>query len=145
MNKYKSPSLTVDGILEVDGKILLVKRKNPPFKDFWAFPGGFVNYGERTEEAVVREVFEETGIKTRVKDLLGVYSDPDRDPRGHTVSVVYVLEYVGGSPKGSDDAKEARFFSIDEVKGMDLAFDHRTIFRDYLRFREKGDKGGKVL
>ena len=137
MNKYKSPSLTVDGILEIDGKILLVKRKNPPFKDFWAFPGGFVKYGERTEEAVVREVFEETGIKTRVKDLLGVYSDPERDPRGHTVSIVYVLEYIEGSPKGADDAKEARFFPIEEVKRMNLAFDHGTIFRDYLKFREK--------
>jgi len=137
MDRYRSPSLAVDGILEVDGKILLVKRKNPPFKDFWAFPGGFVKYGERTEEAVVREVFEESGIKTKVKDLLGVYSDPNRDPRGHTVSVVYVLEYVEGSPKGSDDAKEARFFTIDEVKNMDLAFDHKTIFKDYLKFREK--------
>jgi len=145
MNIYKSPSLTVDGILEVGGKILLVKRKNPPFKDFWAFPGGFVNYGERTEEAVVREVFEESGIKTKVKDLLGVYSDPNRDPRGHTVSVVYVLEYIGGSPKGLDDAKEAKFFNIDEIEDMDLAFDHKTIFRDYLKFRDKRWQYGKVL
>ncbi|WP_131007371.1 NUDIX domain-containing protein [Methanofervidicoccus abyssi] len=145
MKRYKSPSLTVDGILEVGGKILLVKRKNPPFKDFWAFPGGFVNYGERTEEAVVREVFEESGIKTKVKDLLGVYSDPNRDPRGHTVSVVYVLEYIGGSPKGLDDAKEAKFFNIDEIEDMDLAFDHKTIFRDYLKFRDKRWQYGKVL
>jgi len=137
MDRGRSPYLTVDGILELDGKVLLVKRKYPPFKDLWAFPGGFVNYGERTEEAVVREVFEETGIRTRVKYLLGVYSDPGRDPRGHTVSVVYVLEYLGGSPKGSDDAKEARFFTIDEVEEMDLAFDHKAIFRDYLRFRRR--------
>ena len=90
--KYKSPKLTVDGILLKKGEILLIKRKNPPFKNSWALPGGFVEYGEKTEDAVLREFFEETGLKTTIKKLIGVYSDPDRDPRGHTVSIIYLIE-----------------------------------------------------
>ena len=132
MSKYKSPSLTVDGIVQIDDKIVLIKRKNPPFKDFWAFPGGFVEYGETTENAVLREIHEETNLKTKIKHLLGVYSDPNRDPRGHTVSVVYILEPIGGALKGSDDAKDAKLFKIEEVKNLDLAFDHEKIFDDYL-------------
>jgi len=131
--KYKSPALAVDGIVNIDNRILLIKRKNPPYKDFWAFPGGFVDYGESTEDAVIREVFEETGLKTKVECLLGVYSNPNRDPRGHVVSIVYILKYIEGSPKGSDDAKEAKFFSIEDIENMNLAFDHKFIFKDYLK------------
>jgi 8-oxo-dGTP diphosphatase len=137
MKEYKSPSLTVDGIIQIDDKILLIKRKNPPFKDSWAFPGGFVEYGETTENAVMREIYEETNLKTKIKHLLGVYSDPNRDPRGHTVSVVYILEHIEGTPKGSDDAKEAKLFKIEEVKDLDLAFDHKKIFNDYLKYLKK--------
>ncbi|WP_421077675.1 NUDIX hydrolase [Methanothermococcus sp. Ax23] len=137
MKEYKSPSLTVDGIIQIDDKILLIKRKNPPFKDSWAFPGGFVEYGETTENAVMREIYEETNLKTKIKHLLGVYSDPNRDPRGHTVSVVYILEHIEGAPKGSDDAKEAKLFKIEEVKDLDLAFDHKKIFNDYLKYLKK--------
>ena len=129
---YNSPSLTVDGIVEIDGKIVLIKRKNEPYKDFWAFPGGFVDYGESTECAVLRELLEETNLKTKIKGLLGVYSHPDRDPRGHTVSVVYVLEYIDGLLKSGDDAKDAELFKIDDIKKLNLAFDHKKIFDDYL-------------
>lgn len=135
--KYKSPSLTVDGIIQIDDRIALIKRKNPPYKECWAFPGGFVEYGETTENAVLREIYEETNLRTKIKHLLGVYSDPDRDPRGHTVSVVYVLEPIGGTLKGSDDAKEAKLFNIEEVKNLDLAFDHKKIFYDYLNYLKK--------
>ena len=137
MSKYKSPSLTVDGIVQIDDKIVLIKRKNPPFKDFWAFPGGFVEYGETTENAVLREIYEETNLKTKIKHLLGVYSDPNRDPRGHTVSVVYILEPVEGTLKGSDDAKDAKLFKIEDVKNLDLAFDHKKIFDDYIGYLVK--------
>ncbi|MBW9221973.1 NUDIX hydrolase [Methanothermococcus sp. SCGC AD-155-C09] len=133
--KYKSPALAVDGIVNIDNRLLLIKRKNPPFKDFWAFPGGFVDYGESTEDAIIREVFEESGLKTEIESLLGVYSNPNRDPRGHVVSIVYILKYIEGSPKGSDDAKEAKFFSIGDIKNMNLAFDHKSIFKDYLKFK----------
>jgi len=129
--KYKSPRLTVDGVVLNEKKILLVKRKNEPYKDKWALPGGFVEYGEKVEEAVVREVFEETGLETKIIDLIGIYSDPNRDPRGHIVSVVYLLKMNKGVIKGGDDATEAKFFNIDKLP--DLSFDHNIIIRDILR------------
>ena len=126
--RYKSPKLTVDGIILNDKKIVLIKRKNPPFKGKWSLPGGFVEYGEKTEDAVVREVFEETGLKTKIKDLVGVYSDPGRDPRGHTVSVVYLLEMQGGGLKSGDDASDVMFFDLRHLP--ELSFDHEHIIKD---------------
>jgi 8-oxo-dGTP diphosphatase len=128
--KFKSPNLTVDGIIFRDNTILLIKRKHEPFKGKWALPGGFVEYGETTEKAVIREIFEETGMETKVKSLLGVYSDPNRDPRGHTVSVVYLLDELGGKLKGGDDASEAKFFQENQLP--ELSFDHEKIIKDYL-------------
>ena len=96
---YQKPSLTVDGIILKDEKILLIKRKNDPFKDMWALPGGFVEYNEKCEDAVVREVSEETGLKTNIKKIFGVYSDPSRDPRGHTISIIYILDIIDGDLK----------------------------------------------
>jgi 8-oxo-dGTP diphosphatase len=125
---YKSPKLTVDGLLLKDKKILLIKRKTHPFKGKWALPGGFVEYGEKTEDAVIREVFEETGLKTKIKHLIGVYSDPDRDPRGHTVSVVYLLNICGGKLKSDDDASDAKFFDLNRLPK--LSFDHNNIIKD---------------
>ncbi|MFU8653462.1 NUDIX domain-containing protein [Methanotorris formicicus] len=130
-NLYPSPSLTVDGIIEINNKILLIKRKKHPFKDFWALPGGFVECGETVEEAVIREVEEETGLKTKVKKLLGVYSNPNRDPRGHTISVVFVLDVVGGEILAGDDAKDAGLFDLNNLPK--LAFDHENIIKDYLK------------
>jgi len=111
-------------------EILLIRRKNPPFEGMYALPGGFVDYGERMEEAVVRELEEETGLRTRVTGLVGVYSDPDRDPRGHTVSPAYLLETVGGELRAGDDAAEAVFFPADDLP--ELAFDHSLIVKDAL-------------
>ena len=127
---YKKPSLTVDGIIKKEGKILLIERKNPPFKGMYAIPGGFVEYGETVENAVIREIEEETGLKTEIKRLVGVYSDPDRDPRGHTVSSVYHLNPFGGKLKEGSDAVDARYFKIDNLP--DLAFDHDKIIKDFL-------------
>jgi len=129
--RYKNPKLTVDGIVERDERVLLVKRRKEPFKNMWALPGGFVNYGEKVEDAVIREVKEETGLDTRVERLFGVYSDPDRDPRGHTVSIVFVLQIVGGELRGGDDACDAKFFPLDDLP--DLAFDHSRILSDFRR------------
>ena len=128
--KFKSPNLTVDGIIFRENTILLIKRKHEPFEGKWALPGGFVEYGETTEKAVIREILEETGLETKVKKLLGVYSDPNRDPRGHTVSVVYILEVLDGKLKGGDDASEAKFFQENQLP--ELSFDHEKIIRDYL-------------
>ncbi len=126
---YRKPSLTVDGILVMDEKVLLVKRGREPFKGMYALPGGFVDYGEKTEDAIVREMKEETGLEVEVEGLLGVYSDPHRDPRGHTVSVVYVLRLKGGKLSAGDDASEAAFFPLDSLP--QLAFDHEKILRDF--------------
>ncbi|MFW6141543.1 MAG: NUDIX domain-containing protein [Candidatus Saliniplasma sp.] len=127
---YQNPSLTVDGIIESEGELLLIKRGNPPFKGKYAFPGGFVEYNETVENAVVREIKEETGLKTEIKQLVGVYSDPNRDPRGHTVSVVFSLRVIGGSLSSGSDAQSADYFSKDEIPR--LAFDHDKIIKDYL-------------
>ena len=128
---YKKPSITTDGVVIKNRNILLVKRKNPPFKDLWALPGGFVEYKETTENAVMREVFEETGLKTKINKLVGVYSDPNRDPRGHTITIVYMLEIIGGEMDANDDASEVKYFNLKYLP--DLAFDHKEIIEKVTR------------
>ncbi len=125
---YKSPKLTVDGVIIKQDKVLLIKRKKDPFKGMWALPGGFVEYNETTTDAVIREIKEETGLQTQIRTLLGVYSDPKRDPRGHTVSVVYLLEKVGGEMQAADDAEQTSYFSFQKLPP--LAFDHEKIISD---------------
>ena len=122
------PKITVDGIIRQDSKILLICRKNEPFKGEWALPGGFVEYGETTEDAVIREIQEETGFITKITDLVGVYSNPARDPRGHTISIVYSLDIIKGNKKAGSDADKASFFSILDLPF--LAFDHEQIIKD---------------
>lgn len=131
---HKKPSLTTDGVLVVSNNILLVKRKNDPFKGRYALPGGFVEYGETVEDCVVREVREETGLKVKVNSLLGVYSSPDRDPRGHTVSTVFVLTQIGGALKDSDET-HAEWVTMANMPP--LAFDHDSIVADFLRRSKK--------
>lgn len=125
----KSTKLAADAIILIKGRIVLVKRAYPPFKGRFALPGGFVEHGERTEEAAVREAFEETGLRTRVKRLVGVYSAPGRDPRGHVVSSVYELKVTGGRLRTSDESKEVRTFPLKRTPR--LAFDHSRIVKDY--------------
>ncbi len=126
-----SPRLTTDGAIIKNGKILLVKRKNEPFKGKWALPGGFVEYGEKVEDAVIREVKEETGLVTKIKEFVGIYSDPNRDPRGHTVTIVFLLEIIDGKPNAADDADEVKFFNLNKLP--DLSFDHDIIIEDVVR------------
>lgn len=133
--KYKIPSLTVDGIIIKEGKILLVKRGHAPYEGMWATPGGFVEYGETTEHAVVREVKEETGLETTLEVLVGVYSDPKRDPRKHVISIAYLLKDPIGEPKGGDDAKEAKWWDLDALPP--LAFDHDRIISDAIKIYYK--------
>lgn len=128
---YKNPSVTTDGILIKNQQILLIQRKNPPFKGKWALPGGFVEYGEKTEDTVIREVFEETGLKTKINQLAGVYSDPDRDPRGHTITIVYTLDVLGGELAAGDDASYVKFFNVKDLP--DLSFDHKKIINEVLQ------------
>ncbi len=117
--------------------IVLIKRKNLPFKGCYALPGGFVEVGETTEEAVCRESMEETGLKIKVLDLIGVYSDPARDPRGHVVSVSYLAKGYGNPNYGSD-AQSVKIFALDELP--QLAFDHLTIIRDALKMKARYDE-----
>ncbi len=123
------PWVTADGLVLVDGKLVLVVRRNPPFQGMFALPGGFVELGETTEQAVVREVREETGLETRVVRLVGVYSDPARDPRGHTVAVAYALERTGGALRAGDDARDIALVDADHLPLM--AFDHARMVADW--------------
>ena len=132
----KLPRLTVDAFVKDGrGRLLLVRRGRPPFRGMWALPGGFCEWKETTEECCARETLEETGITVAVGKLLGVYSDPNRDPRGHTVTVLYAARPIRGEAKGSDDAAEARWFTRKEIRGLDFAFDHGEIIRGLLARR----------
>ncbi|MBI4687826.1 MAG: NUDIX hydrolase [Nitrospirae bacterium] len=127
----RNPFLTVDAIIEVQGGIVLIKRKNHP--PGWAIPGGFVDYGETLEEAVIREAKEETGLDIELIRQFHTYSDPIRDPRHHTVSTIFIAK-ADGSPKAGDDAKEAMIFTK-EALPEEIAFDHRKILEDYFSGR----------
>jgi 8-oxo-dGTP diphosphatase len=117
-------------ILCEDDSIVLIKRKYDPYKGSWALPGGFVEWGETVESAVVREVKEETGLEVDITELVGVYSDPERDPRGHTVTVCYLMRKIGGNLKADTDASIAQHFKKDEILKLKLAFDHDVILKD---------------
>jgi 8-oxo-dGTP diphosphatase len=133
------PALAVDGVIFTkDDKIVLIRRKNPPFKGQLALPGGFIEYKETTELAVVREVEEELGIKAEIKQLIGVYSEPNRDPRHHTISVVYELQPLSYEFKAGDDAASFELVDITDKKIIKtMAFDHGDIVLDIIRERIK--------
>jgi len=134
IKSFKHPLLTVDAVITTfDGRIVFIRRKNPPYKGSWAFPGGFVEYGETVEEAVIREVREETGIIIKIHELLGVYSDPARDPRGHMITVCFLANKTGGELKADTDAAEVSCFAANEALSMNLAFDHHKILKDALK------------
>ena len=132
----KTPYLTTDGIVEIYNSseellgIVSIKRKYPPLG--LALPGGFVEIGEKVEDACVREMKEEISLDVEIQALLGVYSDPKRDERFHTVSVVYLCKAYD-MPKGADDAKEAMVVKLEDLKTQRLAFDHKKIIEDYLK------------
>ncbi len=126
--------LTVDIVILYNGGVVLIKRKHEPFKDHYALPGGFVEYGERVEDAAIREAKEETGLDVKLLRLVGVYSDPNRDPRGHTVTTAF-LALGTGELKAGDDAKEVHVVPVEEALKLPLAFDHERILRDALELR----------
>jgi len=127
MSSFNLPKVAVDGIILYNKNIVLIQRKNPPFKGRYALPGGFVEYGETTESALKREVKEETGLNAEIIGLVGVYSDPNRDPRGHVISICY-LALGDGDFKADTDAESVSLFSIDNIP--ELAFDHNQMIND---------------
>ncbi len=131
---YRNPVPTVDIIIELPKGIVLIERKNPP--PGWALPGGFVDYGESLEEAAVREAREETGLEVHLVRQFHTYSAPDRDPRQHTISTVFVAT-ASGTPVGGDDARQAAVFTRETLPP--LAFDHARILADY--FHSKNSLG----
>ena len=138
MAKPITPLISVDIIIELKDQpgrpIVLIERKYTPFG--WALPGGFVDVGERIEQAAIREALEETSLHVHLLALLGVYSDPQRDPRGHTISPVFIAE-ASGQPQAADDAKNILVQPFNQVND-DLVFDHALILADYRQFRING-------
>jgi 8-oxo-dGTP diphosphatase len=133
---FRNPFPTVDIIIEIDGGIVLIERKNPP--PGWAIPGGFVDYGESVECAAVREAKEETCLGVKLTEQFYTYSDPKRDPRHHTLAVVFIAT-AHGTPRGADDARVAKIFFEDSLPAP-IAFDHPDILRDYFRYKKTGQR-----
>ena len=128
---YRNPLVTVDIIIEIKDSIVLIKRKNPPRR--WALPGGFVDYGESLEESAIREALEETGLEVVLEEQFFTYSNPDRDPRHHSITTVFIAT-ASGIPKAADDAIQADIFTMDNLPQL-MAFDHASILKDYFQYK----------
>ena len=139
--KKRFPRVTIDAIIMENQKLLLIQRGKPPFVDSWALPGGHIDLGELVEDAVIREIKEETNLNIKIEKLFNVYSRPNRDPRGHYITIVYVCSMKDKDQQvlGGDDAKKAKFFDLQEISKLNLAFDHNKIIEDFLNL-----KSGKI-
>lgn len=131
--KYKQPIVTVDVIIAIAGKVILIKRKNPPYG--WALPGGFVEYGESLEDSAVRETKEETSLNVKLVRQFHTYSDPKRDPRHHSITTVFIAKPLDGieNMKAEDDAADIGLFKMKNLQ-LPMAFDHGKIINDYLKY-----------
>ena len=127
------PFVTVDAIIEINDGIVLIQRSNPPFG--WALPGGFVDYGESLEEAVIREAKEETGLDLENLRQFHTYSAPNRDPRFHTIGTVFIAK-AKGTPRAGDDAASIKVVKLSQLQDLDLAFDHKKIIQDYIKYKQ---------
>ena len=140
--QHKNPTPTVDTIIQNDSKILLVKRKKDPFKQKMVLPGGFINEGERVEDAAIREVKEETSLDIEIDNILGVYSDPSRDPRGHVMSTVFIGKISDKSDKiapiAGDDAASIKWVDLASIEEESFGFDHKKILKDYKEWKRSG-------
>ena len=136
--KYKDPIPTVDLIVRKGNHILLEIRGHEPFAGVHAFPGGHMDYGETVEQTALRELKEETSIEAKIVGILGVYSDPNRDPRGQRVTTVFIADWLNGNPVGADDAESAEWVNEAELRNpsLRLAFDQSLMLRDYFEWRK---------
>lgn len=123
----ETPKLMVDVVIPSEEGVVLIRRGSEPFEGQWALPGGFVEIGETVEQAAVREAAEETGLAVEIAGLVGVYSDPERDPRGHNISVAFLVRVLSGQMQASSDASEV---AVLDPETIELAFDHRKIIAD---------------
>jgi len=133
----KSPILVIDLIIEKDDKIVLIKRRNEPYKGKLALPGGKVEVGERVEETTIREAKEETSLDVELTDIMGVYSDKNRDPRWPSASIVFIAKPIRGELKCGSDAEGVFWFNPDEIDLNEVAFDHKKIISDYLKWKKR--------
>jgi 8-oxo-dGTP diphosphatase len=133
-DKSRNPVPTIDIILSENSnsnKVLIIKREKDPFKDYFSLPGGFVNEGEKVEDAVRREAEEELLVKVEPIDILGVYSDPNRDPIGHIMSITFIAKITSGELKAGDGVAELRWIEINNLTNIKFGFDHSKILDDY--------------
>jgi 8-oxo-dGTP diphosphatase len=140
--RHRNPIPTVDVIVEQNSRILMIRRKNDPYKGCLALPGGFVDEGERIEDAARREANEETSLNIHLVDILGVYSDPKRDPRGHLISTAFVgivpTDNLYVEASAQDDASEVEWIKLEAIDKSNIAFDHKKILFDYKVWKETG-------
>ncbi len=131
MPKPVTPLVAVDAVILLNKKqdLVLIRRKNPPFQGELALPGGFVDVGESVEQACIREAKEETNINVKIVKLIGVFSEPNRDPRGHNISIAFLCEPLTETekPKALDDAASLEIISLTKFSPLKLAFDHKDI------------------
>jgi len=130
MPKPITPLVAVDAVVKYsENSIVLIRRKNPPFRGEFALPGGFVDIGETVEEACIRETYEETNIRVTIKKLIGVFSAPNRDPRGHNISIAFLCKPLTDSekPMAKDDAQALEIVKFKDISSLKLAFDHKDI------------------
>jgi 8-oxo-dGTP diphosphatase len=137
-NLWRKPWITTDGVVLIDGRLVLIRRGREPFKGMYALPGGIVDYGESLEDCIIREMREETGLDVEIVGIGGVYSKPDRDPRGHFITVSFNLRCIGGTLRGGDDAADASLFDLNALPT--LAADHAQIVADALKARDIGKR-----
>ena len=136
MVKYKNPKPMVDVIIQKGNCIVLIERGKEPYRKKLAIPGGYVEYRETVENAAKREAKEETSLDIKLKSILGVYSDPKRDPRGHAISTVFIAEPLSDSLVAKSDAAKTYWVQIDEIELNNLAFDHARIILDYIKWKK---------
>ena len=139
MDKPRNPIPTIDIILVENSNsnnILVIKRNKDPFKDYFSLPGGFVNEGEKVEDAVRREAEEELLVEVEPIDILGVYSDPHRDPRGHIMSITFIVKIITGELKAGDGVAELKWIGINNLGNIKIGFDHLKILSDYEAWNE---------